>query len=87
MTAVLIIFLILAVIGLVGGIITMVNDGDTGLAWFFGIIFGVCFVGSFALIGAMRSQPLEVLEYTVDQQVTVVNGDTTCVKYIINYVK
>lgn len=85
MIVAIIIILILLIVGLVGGIITLIKDGEPGLAWIFGIVFGACFVGSCVLIGEINNHYIVVKEYTVDQQVTIVNGDTTCVKYIIKY--
>lgn len=90
MIATFVIILILLAVGLVGSIITLIKDGDkAGPPWFFGMLFGAGFVASCILAGELSHHQcqLEVQEYTVDQQVTIVNGDTTCVKYIINYEK
>lgn len=90
MIAAFIIMLVLLVVGLVGSIIILIKDGDkAGPPWFFGMLFGAGFVASCAIAGELshHQYQIEVQEYTVDQQVIMVNGDTTCVKYIINYEK
>lgn len=83
-----IVMLIILAIALIGSII-MLKDDDNGAPWFFGMLFGACFVASCVIAGELKHPQcqIEVQEYTVNQEITVVNGDTTCVKYIIDYRK